>query len=707
MGYGADRDSTPPRGGRLGYCGDRDLTPPRGGRTGYGGDRDPSLPRGGRTGYGGDHDPPGRGHLGYDDPRDMPGRGRRDYGDDRDGSRRGPRDYGRVPYRDERDRSGRGDRDASGSYEAPPEYMHPDHPSNLGRPSLRAGKKESYFGGPSDWSLNRDSEYFGGPGRRSINKERELFGDDGMTLRISATESGRTSALYQDRRSPPLPPQAVLSPPPPPLYPSVLPIETGLFTGGSAMEANDGFGAGSTRLLRDDGEFKYHEHLRDPYVGRGREIGRNYLGNRDALVKEDVGTERLFCAGGAPVGRDRETERLYSSRRMLGSGLVPCSQLKQSGDSSSSLLAKDQPYGMHSEPGYEPSNGYIMDGLGRPSHDSLGHGSGHGRLSGSSLEHGSGRGDEALLDITRQVHSKHALRAESMEYDAHDEYGTRDPINGTYVAPENLHGSVLHNLRHMSGSASLRGLKGERINHHLRLPHRMEEDEDSFQAMRHDTEHNVQHSYDADAPIQYPPARGGNDRHSHSPGTEPIGIARQPARQHEFASFEDLSDQEVSPMVSRKRYRSPAYSDDEMDMYQVGDGFTGRKYYADDMDAYDLSPSRMSRSYDMVDDGDEYARYEILTSRNVFSRLALPDETIGEWTDVDQGNHPHAKMLAYERPKHKPISQRLSRPFAQSQFGGPSMYGRGRGGGGMTKSAKKETENCCSSIPWWIYIREN
>uniref|UniRef100_A0A0A9GBA4 Uncharacterized protein n=1 Tax=Arundo donax TaxID=35708 RepID=A0A0A9GBA4_ARUDO len=96
----------------------------------------------------------------------------------------------------------------------------------------------------------------------------------------------------------------------------------------------------------------------------------------------------------------------------------------------------------------------------------------------------------------------------------------------------------------------------------------------------------------------------------------------------------------------------------------------------------------MSRSYGMVDDGDEYdARYEIPTSRNVFSRLALPDEPIGEWTDVDQGNHPHANILAYGCSKHKPISQRLSRPFAQSQFGGPSMYGRGRGG--MTKSAKK------------------
>uniref|UniRef100_A0A0A8ZLD1 Uncharacterized protein n=1 Tax=Arundo donax TaxID=35708 RepID=A0A0A8ZLD1_ARUDO len=90
--------------------------------------------------------------------------------------------------------------------------MLPDHPSDLDRPSLSPGKKESdYFGGPNDRSLHRDSEYFGGSGRRSMDKEIELFGDDGVTLRISATELGRTSALYQDRRSPPLP-RAMLEP---------------------------------------------------------------------------------------------------------------------------------------------------------------------------------------------------------------------------------------------------------------------------------------------------------------------------------------------------------------------------------------------------------------------------------------------------------------------------------------------------------------
>ncbi|XP_062201976.1 histone-lysine N-methyltransferase, H3 lysine-4 specific-like [Phragmites australis] len=292
MDYGGDRDR--PRGSRMDYGGDRDPAPARGGRMDYG-DRDAAPPRGGRMDYGGHHDPLGRGHMDYDDLRDVPGHGRRDYGDDRDGSRRRPRDYGRVPYRDERDR---GYRNASGSYDAPPEYMLPDHPSDLGRPSLRAGKKESdYFGGPSDQSVNRDREYFGRPGRRSIDKERELFGDDGVTLRISATDLGRTSALYPDCRSPPPPPWAVLSPPP--LYPSVLPTETGFLTGASALKAGDGLGAGSTRLLLDDGEFKYLEHLRDLYV-ESREIERDCLGSRDVLVEKDGGTGRLFSDEGVP-----------------------------------------------------------------------------------------------------------------------------------------------------------------------------------------------------------------------------------------------------------------------------------------------------------------------------------------------------------------------------------------------------------------------
>ncbi|KAL6906145.1 hypothetical protein ACP4OV_003746 [Aristida adscensionis] len=660
----------------------------RSGRMEYGGgyrdrDRDRDLPRGGRAGYGGGRDPsPGRGRFDYD----VPGRGRRDYGGDRDGSRRdpSPRDYGRAPYRPDRyDRIGRGgDRDPIGGYEAPPAYILRDHPADHGRSYLRAGKKEDdYLGGPSDRSFDRDSKYFGGPRHRSIDKESELFGDGGA-LKISVTESGRTSSLYQHRGSP----QRVALSPPPPLYPSIPPAETGFLTGGSSMELGDGFGSGKTRSLHDGVGFKNHEHLIDPYARETRETKRDILGSRDVLLEKDGGTDRLYPVADMPLRRDRETDRLYSSRDILGSDLG--AQVKQIGDSSSSLPVGGQPYRMHTEPGYEPSNGYNMDGFGRLSHDSLGHGSGYAhRFSGGSLEHGSDHGDEALLDGARHAHSKHEPRSESLEYDAR-EYARR----GLYVASENLPGNASQNSRHISGSASLRGLKDERINHHRRLSHRMEEDEDSFQGIHQDMERNMRPSYEGEPSVHYQQARSGNDRYSHSPG--PVGFARRSVH-HELTSFEDghdLSDREVSPVVSRKRYRSPACHDRDMDMHQA-DGFTAHGYYSDDMDTYDLSSPRMSRRYDidqMVDDDDEYdAGYDMRTSHDVFSRLALPRDINDEWADVDYENNPH---LVHGRPNHKPMSQRLSIPNGHSQFGGPYVHGRGRGRGrgrGLTKSAKK------------------
>jgi hypothetical protein len=703
----------PTRGGRVDCSGDRDL--PRGGGVSYGGDCSP--PPGGRSSsyvqpcrghredYGGDHDlardgvsyggdrPIGRRDLGYDDLHAEPGHGHMDlYGRDGDLPCQGRReDYSRdrsLPhngrregyYHQERDC----DRGANEIYIAPPDYIPPEHPSDLSRPSLCSGRKESdYFGGPSDRGPNRDSQYLGSPGRRYIGKERELLGDNGMTLRISATESGRTTALYQECRSPPL--WVALSPPPP-LYPSLPPIDTGFLTGGSDGMPGNGFGTVSTHLVHDDSRFKYGDHLRDSYVEKSRGSERHYSGSRDALVKED---DRLHPAADMPIHGDIETDSLYSSRDMLGSNLMPCTQLKQIGDSSTSMLAKNRQYKTHDEPDFEQSNRYVMNGLGIPPHDSSRHGRVRAnRLSGRSSGHGSDYGDDALLDITRQEHSKFAPRAEPMEYDGHD-YATRDPITDTYVPSEDSRGNVSQNPRHISSSASLTARKDERFNHYLRPSHRMTEDDDNYQGMLHDTEGDIQNSYGAHASVPYPPARGGIDRYSHSPGFEPIGAARRPARQHGFASFEggrDLSDREVSPMISRKRYRSPASRDHEMDMHQSDDEFAGRGYY--DIVEYDPSPRRMSRIYDMVDEDDDDARYDMQSNRNVFSRLGLPQPQYfsSEWTDAEQESHPHPSTLAYGHLKHKPISQRLSRPNGHSHFGEPSMLGRGKG---LTKSGKK------------------
>ncbi|RLM99997.1 uncharacterized protein C2845_PM06G11920 [Panicum miliaceum] len=597
-------------------------------------DEDSDQPRGGRIGYGsGDRSPPRRERTGYGDRHASPRRGRVEYEDLRDPPGRGTnREYG-------------GDRH---SPRGPREYSPP-----VARDYRR--KESDYFGGSGDRGLLKDDYLGGGHGPRSIGKESELFGDR-VTLRIMQMNW------------------------------EGLPRCTPKTAGGSAMKASAGYGAGSTHLLHEDGNFKYHKHSHDTYIERSRDMERHYSGGRDLVAEKGGGTERFYSAGNVPAGRVRETEMLYSSRAMLEPDLLPSTQLKVLGDSSSALLAKDHAYRMHTGPDYEPGNGYIMDGLGRSSHDSLGHGSGHPhRLSGSPLEHGSAHGDEALLDIARQSHPKRAPRAASIEYDAHDEYARRDLINDAYAAPENLRVSASLNSRHISAAASLRGIRDERINHHLRLPHRIEEFESSFEATHQDTKHLNQHSYDGDASIQCPTARGGNDRYSRSPESEPIGIVRRPARHHESASFENLSDQEVSPMASRKRYRSPAYP--YRDVYQADGGFAEYEPYDDDMDAYDL-PSPGVSIYDMVDDDEYDGRYDMPTNRDVFSRLALPHENNGEWTDMDQG-HPHSDILTYGRSKHIPMSQRLSRPNSHSQFWGTSMHGRGRGRGGLSKSAKK------------------
>lgn len=689
--YRSRRTPSPDRRSRRPRTEEDDRDRPRGGYGG--GDRSP--PRRERTGYSDRRQSPRRGRMEHGEPRVPPGRGPRDYGGDRHASPRGRReygaphlssphglrDYGRGPYRAERDRYDRTGRGDGATYDGPPSYMLPDHPSDLDRPSLRTGKKESdYFGGPSDRSNLKDDYLGSSPGYRNIDKDSDLFGG-GMTLRISASGLGRTSAVYpQDNRSPP--PRPVLSPSP--LYPSVQP-ETGFLTGGSAMKSGDAFGSGSNPLLHDDGHFKYQKHTHDPY------IENHYSGTRDFAVEKDGRNERFYSSGDMPARMNRETERFYSSRGMLESDIVPASHLKVD-NSSLALLAKDHPHRMHTGPGYESSNGYILDGLGRSPHGSLGHVSGHPhRLSGNSLEDVSGHGDETLLDVGRQAHFKHAPRASSMDYDAHDECVRRNPIDDAYATPENFHGNVSLNTRHISGSESLRGVRDERVYHHPRLSRRNKEDERSFEeAMQKDTE--LMPHFDDDASRQYPTTRGGSSRYSnsHSPGTEPIRNVRRPARQDNFAPSENLSDHEAYPMVSRKRFRSPAF-DHEIDVYRADDEFAGSEYYDDDMDAYNLSPSRMP-IYDMVNDNEYDERYDMRTNHNVFSRLALPGENDGEWVDMDEGNHHHSDMLPYGRPKQIPMSQRLSRPNSYSQFGGTSTNGRGRGKGrgrGLTKSAKK------------------
>uniref|UniRef100_A0A0E0MK75 XS domain-containing protein n=1 Tax=Oryza punctata TaxID=4537 RepID=A0A0E0MK75_ORYPU len=482
--------------------------------------------------------------------------------------------------------------DDRGRYDGPPDYMLPDH-----RSSLRPARK--------------DGEFFGG---RSGNKDSEFFGEPGMTLRVCSTEMGRTSSLYLDRRSPPLPPPP---PPPlrvasPPLYTLVPPTETGFLTGGSAIKAGKNFGTGSTRSLLDGSEFQYRGRLLDPYVERKR------------------------------------------------------------------------PYRVHDGPGYEPTNGYAMEGIGRLSHDTLGHVSGHAhRFSESPLEHGSGRDDKIL---SRQKHSNHSPRDASMEY------GRRDPVSA-YLPPENLHGNGPQvsspSVRRMLGSSSLTDHKDERIDHQVRLPHRMAEDEDTFQGMHDGMECDVQHSYRGDELTYHRRTRNSDVRYSRSPETERLKLGRHPA-QHGYSSFNDsheLSDQEVSPVVSRGRAQKAMYRDHVTEQYQAHSPL-GRDYYDDDVDSYDLSPQRMAEPYDMVDDQDKYdARYDLPNNRNVFSRITLRDDTNDGWTDADQENNRQSNSITYGYSKNKPISQRLSRPTGHSQFGGFPMHGRGRGG--WSKSAKK------------------
>lgn len=504
---------------------------------------------------------------------------------------------------------------------------------------------------------------------RPARKDGEFFGEPGMTLRVCSTEMGRTSSLYLDRRSPPLPPRP--PPPPvrvasPPLYTLVPPAETGFLTGGSAMKAGENFGTGSSRSLLDGGgEFQYRDRLDDPYVERSRE--------------REI--DRLYAGRSLHLERDGEMDRLYPSKGVLGADLAPSAYA----GSSSSLLAKERPYRLHDGTSYEPTNGYAMEELGRLSHDTLGHVSGHAhRFSGSPLEHGSGRDGKILLDITRQKHSNHSPRDASMEY------VRRDPVNA-YLPPENLHGNGPQvsspSVRRMFGSSSLTGRKDERIDHQVRLPLRMAEDEDTFQGMHDGMERDVQHSYRGDALTRHRRTRNSDVRYSRSPESERIKLGRHPV-QHGYSSFDDtheFSDQEVSPVVSRGRPRKAMYRDHVTEHYQTDDSPLGREYYDDDVDSYDLSPQRMAEPYDMVDDQDKYdARYDLPNNRNVFSRITLRDDTNDGWADEDQENNHQSNSITYGHSQNKPISQRLSRPTGHSQFGGFPMHGRGRG-----KSAKK------------------
>ncbi|KAL5213147.1 hypothetical protein ABZP36_023994 [Zizania latifolia] len=638
--------------------------------------RSPSLYRDHRARHQGDRDLPRRGREDYGrlppyrDHHDRPGRGDDDW--DRGLPRDGRPDFGREPqYRDYHDRHDRR------RYEAPPNYILPDHPSDLGlrQPSLRPARKESeFFGCRGGRSPNMDSDLFEGPDDRSANKDSEFFGEAGVTLSVCSTGMGRTSSLYLDSRSPPPPPLPLASPPHRVLYSSVppTPTDTGFLTGGSTMKVGENFGTASTRLRHDGSKFQYLDRLHDPYVERIRE--REF--------------DRLYPGRDGHRARDGEMDRLYSSKGVLGADLVPSMEMKAYAGSSSSLLAKERPYRVHGESGYEPSNGYVMDGLGRPSHDSLGYVSSHAhRFSESSLEHGRGHDGKILPDITRKKHSKHSPRDVPMDYDVH-EYGRRDPLNDAYLAPENLHGNEVSrvSVRHPLGSSYLTGTKDERIDHQVRLTHKTTEDQDTFQGTHDGMERNVQRSYHGDAPTCHPRTKDFDVQYSHSPETGRLQLARCLVRQHEFASFDDgheFSDQEVSP-VFRGRPWKAMYHDDVMEPYQADDSPLRQE------DSHVLSPERMTGPYDMVDDYDRYesydSRYDLPTNRNVFSRITLQNDINKERTDADQGNYPHlSTIVAYGHSRYNPRSQRVSRPNDQSQSGG--LHGRGRGG--WTKSAKK------------------
>ncbi|XP_073099225.1 uncharacterized protein [Elaeis guineensis] len=343
--------------------------------------------------------------------------------------------------------------------------------------------------------------------------------------------------------------------------------------------------------------------------------------------------------------KEREREKIYTTRDFT-SPLMPSSQLRPYGGTSSSGFARDDLSSLYGDHHHQLSDGYVGSGVKKFLDDPL-----------DRIGYSQGQ----LTERVRQVHHSPPGRDEPQDY-GYNELWQRERSDHGLLASNDIYKKISWDTRggyKDSLSSSFLNTTGGRVEG-LDASRKIIS-ESSFWGQRR--------SFHGDAAPKYHELKEVHEDYVGGSGSVHLEFGTKPLRGCDLPSFEEQCalGRDADSMGYRERPMSPVLSDHCLHLYRQGVSPPQGNSRMGDLDIYDLSSERMiRRRYAMDNDMKEIEPRSIISNdRNAFRRIQSPSGGDEIWPNEDRIGFLPKKNMAFEHSPYKRTSRRMSRSAAQ------------------------------------------
>ncbi|KAG1369640.1 putative protein SUPPRESSOR OF GENE SILENCING 3 [Cocos nucifera] len=343
--------------------------------------------------------------------------------------------------------------------------------------------------------------------------------------------------------------------------------------------------------------------------------------------------------------KEREREKIYTTRDFT-SPLIPSSQLRPYGGTSSSGFAKDDLSSLYGDHHHQLSDGYVGSGVKKFLDDPL-----------DRIGYSQGQ----LTERVRQVHHSPPGRDEPQDYGYH-EIWRRERSGHGLLASNDIYKKISWDprggYRDSLGSSFLNSTGG-----------RVEGWDASRKITGESSFWDQRRSFHGDGAPKYHELKEVHEDYVGGSGSLHLEFGMKPLRGFDLPSFEEQCalGRDATSMGYRERPKSPVLSDHCLHMYRQDVSPPQGNSRMGDLDIYDLSSERMiRRRYAMDHDVKEIEPRSIVSNdQNAFRRIQSPSGGDEIWPNEDRIGFLPKKNMAFERSPYKRTSRRMSRSAAR------------------------------------------
>lgn len=396
------------------------------------------------------------------------------------------------------------------------------------------------------------------------------------------------------------------------------------------------------------------------YPARAAALKSENMGGSSGTLNMGIRDDELLRYRDRMSGRyeEREREKMYTTRDFT-SPLMPSSQLRPYGGTSSSGFAKDDLSSLYGDRHHQLSDGYVGSGVKKFLDDPL-----------DRIGYSQGQ----LTERARQVHHYSPPGRDEPQDHGYHELWQRERSDHGLLASNDIYKKVSWDPRggyRDSLSSSFTNLARGRV----------EGLDASWKITGESSFWDQRRSFHGDGAAEYHDLKGVHEDFVSGSGSGHLEFGMKPLRGCDLPSFEEQCalGRDATSMGYRERLKSPVLSDHCLHMYRQGVSPPHGNSHMGNLDVYDLSSERMiRRRYVSDNDVKEIEPRSIVSNdRNAFRRIQSPSGGDETWLNEDRIGFLPKKNMAFEHSPYKRTSRRMSRSAAQLPWDNSSPHADG------------------------------